>query len=743
MYKILDLLATAETENIELAYQLLQPYLGEETVTELYLMYFVTEEEELRENLRLLLGQYAPVKFANFVTARNHLHGRSEWDRTYMLWANLNPFFEEGILDAQKTLYFFEHLLDFSKMHPTIKGLFIEQGSTKQIEQLIYASKNKNTLILNSCNLTKIPSIVLEMKGLRRLELSNNYIKKLPDNFFECLPTLTTLLLNNNQLIELPQGLNLVTKLQTLNLNNNALKVLPDVIGELVHLRTLNVSNNRLNHLSNNLATCIKLENLYLRGNELKSIPKVILYLNLKSITGIKGFDRAKTSLAFVRFMQVLQESLLSNVEREKIFHLFVNNKAEIEANLGIKDLLDSLKFQNEVVRSRAMGYLLGWSGRTLAENPIKKGDEVFLIGNTNLKKTTIKTRLEKSGITYSTQLRNTTTHVVLGSQPKNYGIIEDQKFTFLTEQDLNQFLNQEDTPYLLEKDADTELNKENIKQLLLSSDEGSIGLGVELLKAGGVPRDLMTELFFVAKTVSDKTIREQAKKMLKVNGSATVQKALANRSQLTSTAYNAEKNISKNLVKLAKLSSEINWTQMGWYLHRNFGNGLRYTFDHEPLGSALRQTVIKNLIQNNKLDFFKAYASYMPTYDSFGYAFYEKTEFPIEILEHSSLIILNCAGCRIEDIPTEINQLKELKSLNLNGNFLTKLPDSFKELKNLKELDLSDNEFTEFPSVLEEMPWLEHIKIGNNRKGGMLNILQLPIAIKNSLSQTEITGVK
>ncbi|WP_052597083.1 leucine-rich repeat domain-containing protein [Aureispira sp. CCB-QB1] len=742
-YKILDLLATAEVENIELAYQLLQPYVSEDALTEIYLMYFVTDDETLRQELRGLLEIYAPKQFFDFSSPSNHLQGRSVWSPNYMFRGNLNPYIETGVLEAKKVLYFFEHLLPIEEMHPSIKGLFLEHGTDQQIEKAIEASKKKNILILNACNLTKIPSIVLTFKGLRRLELLQNYIEELPEHFFERLPSLTTLLLKNNQLKTLPKGLNYLQKLQLLDLSDNELEALPNEIGALTHLRTLNVKNNRLKELPISLVNCQQLENLYLRGNKFNHIPKIILHFNLKQVSGIKGFDRAKTSTEFLKFLQALHKSSLSMVDKEKQFHLFTDHKKEIKENLGIKDLLACLSFQNEVVRSRALGYLLNWPGSTLVENPIKQGDEVLLIGDTNLKKKTIKTRLKKSGIAYTTQLTPSTTHVVLGIKPKNFEWVENQKITFLTEQDLNQFLNREDTPYLLEKEADTALNKENVKRLLLSKDEGSIELGVELLKTGGVPRDLMTELFFVAKTVTNKKIREQAKKMLKVNGSATVQKALADRSKLVSTAHNAEKNVRKNLIKLAKLSTEINWTRMGWYLYQNFGNGLRYTFDYEPQGSALRYEIIRKLTQDNSLNFYQAYASYMPLYDYFGYAYYEKTEFPIEILEQTNLKKLNCAGCRIGSIPEEIAQLKALEVLDLSANFLKELPKSFNELKALRVVDLSDNELVEFPMVLLEMPWLEKIVLSKNRKGPEEFPLQLPPTLKDKLKHTQVVGIE
>lgn len=741
-YKILNLIATTDEQNIELAHQLLQPHLGTNVLTELYLIYFVTQKEPLQQEVRTVWESHVLEHFSTISSPGAYLKGGLVWKERYSLSVGLKPLIEAGVLEAKKLLYFFERLLGFKKMDATIKSLFMTYGSTEQVKALIYACKIKNLLNLDSLQLTRVPAPVLEIKGLRRLNLSNNALETLPDNFFSSLPDLTTLLLDNNQINHLSENLKQSTKLQKLDVSNNQLTALPEAIGQLIGLKHLNVANNYLEEMPDSLVNCTHLEHLYFRGNELKSIPSAIAHFKIKSITGIKGYDRAKTNDDFLDFIDLLQQVNLYKVDRENIFHLFVNNKKEIQDNLGIKALMQYLTFSNAIVQSRAMAEVLNWPKQTLAEKPLEKGAAVFLLGETRLKKKTLQSRIEKKGLVYHQTLQASTTHVVVGLAPQEYDIVADYPFIFLTEQDLNQYLKQEETPYLLVKDEDSSLNKAHVKDLLLSTNEGSKELGVELLKAGGVPRDLITALLFVAKTADKKETREQAKKILKANGSASVQKAVADRSKLVFSSADAEKKVFKNLVKLAKKSSEINWTEMGWYLHQNFGNGLRYTFDYEVSNSPLRQHIINALIQDNRLDFFTAYAGYRPDYTYFGYAYYEKTEFPIEILHHTALKDLDCSGCRIAAVPVAIDQLSNLEQLNLSGNFINALPDSFKALQNLKKIDLSDNEFPEFPAILQKMPWLESITLKDNRKGPEHYTLSLPTNIKESLPNTTIVGL-
>src|SRR6185369_15319377 len=109
---------------------------------------------------------------------------------------------------------------------------------------------------------------------------------------------LETLILADNGLAELPEGIGALTKLRTLDLGHNVLEDLPESLGQLadladylylhdnrltalreslftrlIRLRYLNVSDNRLAALPASIGNLSSLEELRADGNQLTSLP--------------------------------------------------------------------------------------------------------------------------------------------------------------------------------------------------------------------------------------------------------------------------------------------------------------------------------------------------------------------------------------------------------------------------------------------------------------------------------------
>ena len=79
------------------------------------------------------------------------------------------------------------------------------------------------------------------------LDLSNNTLRSLPDNFLPNHVALDTLLLSDNYLMEVPAGLSKLNRLTTLDLAGNDLKAWPiDVLMTIPGLRHVDLSMNRL-----------------------------------------------------------------------------------------------------------------------------------------------------------------------------------------------------------------------------------------------------------------------------------------------------------------------------------------------------------------------------------------------------------------------------------------------------------------------------------------------------------------
>lgn len=80
--------------------------------------------------------------------------------------------------------------------------------------------------------LQEVPTKVLEMTNLKMLFLEGNFLFKLPEDFFWKLPKLVWLDLRNNQLESVPKSIAHHEYLENLLLTNNNLKKLPNELGE-------------------------------------------------------------------------------------------------------------------------------------------------------------------------------------------------------------------------------------------------------------------------------------------------------------------------------------------------------------------------------------------------------------------------------------------------------------------------------------------------------------------------------
>ncbi|KAH0785426.1 protein phosphatase 2C [Histomonas meleagridis] len=116
--------------------------------------------------------------------------------------------------------------------------------------------------------------------NLVSLDLSNNKIKKLPQNFFTRFSHITELFLNNNCLTSLPQ--HMTSSLTTLVLTNNKIKNIPSLPSSLTQLY---ISFCMLKSLPDSISHNSNLTVLDAAGNKLKTIPKLkcIKILNLSN----------------------------------------------------------------------------------------------------------------------------------------------------------------------------------------------------------------------------------------------------------------------------------------------------------------------------------------------------------------------------------------------------------------------------------------------------------------------------
>ncbi len=165
-----------------------------------------------------------------------------------------------------------------------------------QTGQLVGTQK----LALN-CGLTHLPAEVLDLAdSLEVLDLSNNALKSLPDDFGR-LKNLKAVFFVNNEFEEIPEVLAqcpqlsiigfksnqirhisdqaLSPTLRWLILTNNQIEQLPPTIGNLSKLQKLMLAGNRLKSLPQEMENCQSLELIRLSANRLTTLPSWLLAL--------------------------------------------------------------------------------------------------------------------------------------------------------------------------------------------------------------------------------------------------------------------------------------------------------------------------------------------------------------------------------------------------------------------------------------------------------------------------------
>eukprot|EP00127_Corallochytrium_limacisporum_P006973 Clim_evm27s239 gene=Clim_evmTU27s239 len=150
------------------------------------------------------------------------------------------------------------------------------QGTTVSL-----CSKNINTIspdflriqhevkkFIACCNeIQEIPTIGL-LSEVTTLVLSNNKLKEIPEAIGD-LCKLESLHMDNNELIRVPASIGRLSKLKTLTLNRNKLKEVPRELGFCSSLESLNVSRNQLPYIPAEVAKLKKLRRLNVRHNPL------------------------------------------------------------------------------------------------------------------------------------------------------------------------------------------------------------------------------------------------------------------------------------------------------------------------------------------------------------------------------------------------------------------------------------------------------------------------------------------
>ena len=189
----------------------------------------------------------------------------------------------------------------------TVLKLYGNQLNT--IPAYVSLLKNLYDLDVSFCELKEFPSPILELKRLEYLDISNNFIRSIPQDITRL--QLKKFHLGKNPLDEFPKFLCQFSALEKtdlsscflerippiifglknlteINLRDNCITNLPEQVCQL-NLKKLNVADNPLKELPESFQNFVNMEDLDISFTNLEEIPSQILYLNNIKCLAVKN----------------------------------------------------------------------------------------------------------------------------------------------------------------------------------------------------------------------------------------------------------------------------------------------------------------------------------------------------------------------------------------------------------------------------------------------------------------------
>jgi Leucine-rich repeat (LRR) protein len=109
---------------------------------------------------------------------------------------------------------------------------------------------------------------------IRSITFAYAGLTTIPDDFFNCLPSVTSVQLSQNHLSSLPRGVGKCVKLHHLDISNNSLTELPEDFADgMQNIRILRISNNPLRRLPPSVVASPVLEELYANAIGIEELP--------------------------------------------------------------------------------------------------------------------------------------------------------------------------------------------------------------------------------------------------------------------------------------------------------------------------------------------------------------------------------------------------------------------------------------------------------------------------------------
>lgn len=455
---------------------------------------------------------------------------------------------------------------DFTTLSPRIadlqhlQHLTIQSNILKELPEEIGLLKNLVYLSITGKELVTLPESLSKLEKLESISIWRSpNITKVPESL-RLLPNLSTISIwwgNTTDLTAFNSGFKALkacsisesplndeailpvfqlSNLESLSITDALLTTIPTDILNLKHLETLTLDKNQLKEIPSFLAQLSALRRLHFEKNQVTSFPTFLS--KMPSIEHIRWQDNTfgKYDEALLLFPTEVTNpyskigasskyrSFLEQVKAQNFSPAALTLFFKIQSNHSLEkglfkraDFIEILSFEDKAFRTTLINQLLDYEKEVFEAQTLNSDTALFILGKTTLSKSNVRSLLKEKGIAYQTKLDSTTTHLLVGgSGIKDYSLLENPQYTLVSQQAFQNYANTVTKPYLLEEENKD--NLEHISSLLLSTDSENQSLGLELLKGGGTPKELLTELFTIFKFSEDKKVAAKAKKLLIAN---------------------------------------------------------------------------------------------------------------------------------------------------------------------------------------------------------------------------------
>jgi Leucine-rich repeat (LRR) protein len=369
-------------------------------------------------------------------------------------------------------------------------------------------------------------------------------------------------------------------------------------------------------------------------------------------------------------------KELWASVEYERlVFMLSLEDKNNVWYHLQLRDL--------------AREYLLEhYSEPSLDENPLQKGSELVVVGKTYLKQKELKERLEAIGIKLKLKISDTTTHILLGTNPSTTKGLENLRKTLISIEQLQASLDAFEQPYLQSEEESIQTSVQHLSELLMSKEDENISIAIEIMKGGGFPREVFSEAFIALKKTESKTNKDALKKIL--NGYVSEKGRKGIRRTLGLDA-GVEYKIMRNIKKYTQDIDELDGLAVARLLYKYYGSGFLYIFKFSKDSQEIKR-ILEDFIEGNQLKIYHKRITFLPK----------------EIAQYKDLEIVNLSLNQFSSVPKVLEKLEHLHTLVLSYNSFSKLGNSLQKMKKLRHLDLRGvlgyrrARFIDYPELFE-----------------------------------------